>query len=96
MHERTMPKRFQPCPDHQFRSAKTQAPRAHANTQNASENPGNGGGLDGLGGGRLPGPGRAGNQQSPPSIIDLLVMLEATDSEFKTTRAVINHRCIEL
>lgn len=87
MHERTMPKRFQPCPDHQFRSA---------NTQNASENPGNGGGLDGLGGGRLPGPGRAGNQLSPPSIVDLLVMLEATDSKFKTTRAVINHRCIEL
>ncbi|WP_157720681.1 hypothetical protein [Pseudomonas granadensis] len=90
-----MPKRFQPCPDHQFRSAKTQAPRAHANTQNASENPGNGGGLDGLGGGRLPGPGRAGNQLPSPSIVDLLVMPQATEIEFKPARVVINYRCIE-
>ncbi len=95
MHERTMPKHFQPCPDNQFRSAKTQAPRAHAIARTASNNPDNGGGLDGLGGGRLPGPGRTRNQLPPPGIVDLLVMRGAAEVEFKTARAVINHRRIE-
>lgn len=95
MHERTMPNRFQPRPDHQFRSAKTQAPRTYAIARTASDNPGNGGGLDGLGGGRLPGPGRTRNQLPSPSIVDLLVMPEATEIEFKPARVVINYRCIE-
>jgi hypothetical protein len=63
MHESTPSKLFQPCFDIQVSPTKTPAQPNNTFAQNVSDNSGNGGGLDSLGGGRLPGPGR---RRAPP------------------------------
>jgi hypothetical protein len=52
--ENTLPKRLQPRPDHQVTPVKTPEAPARSASPDTVSHPGNGGGLDGLGGGRLP------------------------------------------
>lgn len=52
--ENTLPKRLQPRPDDQPTPVKTPVAPARSTSPDTVGHPGNGGGLDGLGGGRLP------------------------------------------
>jgi len=52
--ENTLPKRLQPRPDQQATPVKTPVAPARSPSTDTVGHPRNGGGLDGLGGGRLP------------------------------------------
>jgi hypothetical protein len=51
--QNTLPKRLQPRPVHHATPVKTPAAPARSTSPDTMDPPGNGGGLDGLGGGRL-------------------------------------------